>query len=66
MKLAILGADRQALDVARTLAADATDGLVVCCDAGAGPYAEAMRALPASRAPLDDWEALLDQSGFDA
>ncbi len=66
MKLAILGADRETLAIARTIASDGAYQLVGCSEIGSGPYAAAFGALRPTRGVVDNWEALLDSTWLDA
>ncbi|HEY1786271.1 MAG TPA: hypothetical protein VGG30_12005 [Pirellulales bacterium] len=66
MKLAILGADRETLAIARAMVSDPAFQLVALSEIGSGPYAEALGALPSARGVVDNWEALLDSSWLDA
>ena len=49
MKLAILGADRDTLAIARTIASEGTDQLVGCSEIGSGPDAAELLALRPAR-----------------
>jgi predicted dehydrogenase len=71
MKLAILGADRQTLAIARAIVADDSvqhDAyqLVACAETNSGPYAASFDAFRPVRGVVDNWEALLDTSWLDA
>jgi len=66
MKLAILGADRETLAIARTIVSDAAYQLVACSEITSGPHAAAFAAFQPTRGVVDNWEALLDSTWIDA
>jgi predicted dehydrogenase len=66
MKLAILGADRETLAIARSIVSDDAHQLVGCLEIGTGPIAAELIAMRPARGVVDNWEALLDSTWLDA